>query len=59
MLSSHVLAFGTRSSISRAAERQTEVDVKFQNIPNKLARMNKKKKNFILMFLFIQMSVFK
>lgn len=59
MLSGHVVAFGIRSSFSRAAERQTEVDVKFQTIPNELARMNKKKKNFILMFLFIQMPVFK
>lgn len=48
-LSGHAVAFGTRSSFSRAAERQTEVDVKFQNIPNELAGMNKKK-NFILMF---------
>lgn len=44
MLSGHVVAFGIRSSFSRAAERQTEVDVKFQTIPNELARMNKKKK---------------
>lgn len=58
MLNGHGLAFNTRGSFSRAAERRTEVDVQFQNIPNELARMNKKK-NFILMFLFIRMSVFK
>lgn len=58
MLNGHGLTFGTRSSFSRAAERQTEVDIKFQNIPNELAGMNKKK-NFILMLLFTQMSVFK
>lgn len=56
MLNGHGLAFSTRSSFSRAAEIQTEVDVKFQNIPNELAGKNRKK-NFILKF--IQMSVFK